>query len=168
MLIPRRGRTHCEAMYKCALHSHFGILAHRNNCDIILGSAVQRNEKMSQDQIEKLEQKQAQIKAQIQLIRNREATKQRKIDTRKKILAGSAVLDAARKDPAAQEKLTKLLDSFLTAGRDRKLFDLPIKEKPATEIEISENHHEAVQVSNDINQPEPKRDLLQSMRDKFS
>ena len=123
---------------------------------------------MSNAQIEKLEQKQAQLKAKIQLIRNREATKQRKIETRKKILAGSAVLDAACKDPAAQEKLTKLLDSFLTADRDRKLFDLPIKAKSATETEKSENYHEAVQVSHDINQPEQKRDLLQSMRDKFS
>ena len=123
---------------------------------------------MSNEQIEKLEQKQAQLKAKIQLIRNREAAKQRKIETRKKILAGSAVLDAARKDPASQEKLTKLLDSFLTAERDRKLFDLPIKAKPATETEKSENHHEVIQMSNDVNQPEQKRDLLQSMRDKFS
>ena len=123
---------------------------------------------MSNEQLEKLEQKQEQLKAKIQLIRNREATKQRKIETRKKILAGSAVLDAARKDPAAQEKLTKLLDSFLTAERDRKLFDLPIKEKLETETEKSDNHHETVQVSDDINQPKQKRDLLQSMRDTFS
>ena len=129
---------------------------------------MRESENMSNDQIEKLEQKQAQLKAQIQLIKNREAAKQRKIETRKKILAGSAVLDAARKDPASQEKLTKLLDSFLTAERDRKLFDLPIKEKSATETETSEIHHEAVQVSNDSSQTELKRDLLQSMKDKFS
>ena len=123
---------------------------------------------MSNEQIEKLEQKQAQLKTKIQLIRNREAAKQRKIETRKKILAGSAVLDAERKDPAAQEKLTKLLDNFLTAERDRKLFDLPIKEKPETETEKPENHPESVQTSNDFSQSEQKRDLLQSMKDKFS
>ena len=99
---------------------------------------------MSNEQLEKLEQKQAQLKAKIQLIRNREATKQRKIDTRKKILAGSAVLDSVKKDPAAQAKLTQLLDGFLTADRDRKLFDLPLKEKtenqtPLPAADSSEN-----------------------------
>ena len=122
---------------------------------------------MSNDQIEKLEQKQAQLKAKIQLIRNREATKQRKIETRKKILAGAAVLDAAKKDPAAQEKLTKLLDSFLKTDRDRKLFDLPVEEKQASSSNESNSSNDINQTQSHVAQPERRYDPMQEMRNKL-
>ena len=51
--------------------------------------------------------------------------KERKRDTRQKILAGACVLDRAAKDPDSARHLKEILDAFLERDRDRALFDLP-------------------------------------------
>ena len=50
--------------------------------------------------------------------------KERKRDTRRKILAGSWVLSIAENDQAAAKRLRKGLDEFLERERDRELFGL--------------------------------------------
>ena len=72
-----------------------------------------------------LELKKQQIAYRIVRLRNQESARQRKIDTRRKILAGAWVLHQAERDPAARQRLIQDLDGFLVHPRDRELFDLP-------------------------------------------
>ena len=58
-------------------------------------------------------------------LRTVESTKERKRDTRRKILAGACVLNRADKDPDAARHLKEILDAFLTKPQDRAVFDLP-------------------------------------------
>ena len=58
--------------------------------------------------------------------------KERKRDTRRKILAGSWVLAVAEKDQAAGLRLRKGLDEFLERDQDRELFGLTPREERAT------------------------------------
>ncbi|MCD9468960.1 hypothetical protein [Photobacterium iliopiscarium] len=64
--------------------------------------------------------------------KNREREKSRKEETRKKILIGAMVLDGMSKNQDYQSKMLKNIDKYLTAERDRKLFNLtPINENDA-------------------------------------
>lgn len=56
--------------------------------------------------------------------KNREREKLRKEETRKKILIGAMVLDGMSKNQDYQSNILKNLDKYLTAERDRKLFNL--------------------------------------------
>lgn len=91
-----------------------------------------------QDKINKLKQKQDILKARIQLIENREKTRERKLDTRRKILVGSYFLDKFRRDDNYDE-LVKIMDNFLTREIDRKLFDLHNDKEEEDYAENQEN-----------------------------
>ena len=52
----------------------------------------------------------------------REKTRDRKIDTRRKVLLGGALIAHARSDPAAAAYLDQLLRNWI-GDRDRKVFD---------------------------------------------
>lgn len=84
---------------------------------------------------EKLEKKIKQrdiLNAQIRQIQSRENRKKRKEDTRRKILAGAAVLDEAEANAAYKNALYELLKRFLTRNDDRALFGLlPLPAIPA-------------------------------------
>ena len=80
--------------------------------------------KSADERIAELEQQKQQIANRIARLRTIESTKARKIDTRRKILAGACVLDRADKDQAAARHLKESLDAFLTKPQDRALFDL--------------------------------------------
>ena len=84
--------------------------------------------KSAEERIAELEQQKQQIANRIARLRTIESTKERKRDTRRKILAGACVLDRADKDQDAARHLRKILDAFLTKPQDRALFDLPPKE----------------------------------------
>ncbi len=85
--------------------------------------------KSADERIAELEQQKQQIANRIARLRTIESTKARKLDTRRKILAGARVLDRADKDPASARNLKKeILDAFLTKPQDRALFDLEPKE----------------------------------------
>ena len=81
-------------------------------------------EKKIEAQLEKLKQ----LKAQKQAIEAREKTKQkereRKDDTRRKILLGSYLIKKMQNE-ANKEKILAELNEYLTENRDRQLFDLP-------------------------------------------
>ena len=74
--------------------------------------------------LEKLLQKEAQLKAQIQQAKAVERTLERKRDTRRKILIGAAVM--ARVDSGRWPKadLLEMMDGFLTRPNERDLFEL--------------------------------------------
>ena len=79
--------------------------------------------------LEELLKKREQLNAQIQKARSRESAQKRKEDTRRKILLGALMMQMMEKGELERDKILKKLDGFLTRDIDRKLFDLPLKEK---------------------------------------
>ena len=75
------------------------------------------------EKLEELRQKEAQIKAQIQQLKKREQTEERKKDTRRKIIIGGAVLAKIKRGEWNYHQLVSLLDNELKNDRDRALFD---------------------------------------------
>lgn len=76
---------------------------------------------MAETELEKAEKRYAQAKARLQGIRNREATKQRKMDTRRKVILGGALLDLSERDSNAATMLDRLIRN-LAREQDRKAF----------------------------------------------
>lgn len=60
-----------------------------------------------------------------QRLENAERVKERKRDTRRKVLTGAAVITAAKTNPQLAKLLDQARDRHLTRPRDRALFDLP-------------------------------------------
>ena len=77
-----------------------------------------------QTKLDKLIEKEKQLKAQIASEKAKIANEARKLETRKKILIGSYFLQQYEKK---MPELIKLLDPFLTRDKDRAVFDLPPK-----------------------------------------
>ena len=74
--------------------------------------------------LDSLKKKRDIINARIRLMQNREQSKERKDNTRRKILIGSYYLEQANKNNSF-DSVVKLMDSYLTRDSDRMLFDLP-------------------------------------------
>jgi hypothetical protein len=74
--------------------------------------------------LELLLEKEAQLKAQIQLAKAAERTLEKKRDTRRKILIGAAVLARVERGEWPQRDLAMMMDGFLTRPHERELFDL--------------------------------------------
>jgi len=83
-----------------------------------------KNEQPKREKIQKLKEKRDALNARIQMIESREKTRERKEETRRKILVGAYFLDEYRKTNQ-MNTLIKKLDAFLERNSDRKLFDLP-------------------------------------------
>ena len=82
--------------------------------------------------LESLKKKQDQLKAQIQALEAAEKTREKKRDTRRKILIGAYYLDKAIKENRFDE-IVKLMDGYLNRNSDRMLFDLlPLEEKSSS------------------------------------
>ena len=58
-------------------------------------------------------------------IEAKESEKQRKLDTRRKVLVGAAILEEVEAGGFSKEKLLKILDARVTRLGDRQLFELP-------------------------------------------
>ena len=76
---------------------------------------------MAETELERAEKRYAQAKARLQGLRNREATRQRKLDTRRKVILGGALLDLAERDSGAAAMLDRLVRN-LAREQDRKAF----------------------------------------------
>ena len=76
---------------------------------------------MAETELERAEKRFAQAKARLQALRNREATKQRKVDTRRKVILGGALVDLAGRDDRAAEMLERLVRN-LVREQDRAAF----------------------------------------------
>ena len=74
-------------------------------------------------QIQELEEKLRQERAQLDRLKARKVQESRKADTRRKILVGAVVVARAKHDPEFYARLLTWLDEGLTAPRDRALFD---------------------------------------------
>jgi hypothetical protein len=80
---------------------------------------------MATNKLDRLRDKKKIIAEQIRREENRLNAKKRKDETRRKILAGAAVLSEAEARADFKTFLFKLLDRFLTKQDDRALFNLP-------------------------------------------
>lgn len=78
-------------------------------------------------QIEKLKRQKEIIEARLQKAEARYKERERKEETRRKILLGAYFLEKLRKE-GTLESIKQDLDNFLTRNSDRKLFGLPMLE----------------------------------------
>ena len=69
------------------------------------------------------ERKVSALRNQMRRVQSRLNTRERKRDTRWKILIGGTVLARAAKDPAAAERLNRMMDEALSENRDRQLLE---------------------------------------------
>lgn len=76
---------------------------------------------MAETELERAEKRFAQARARLQALRNREATKQRKLDTRRKVILGGALVDLAARDDNAATMLDRLIRN-LAREQDRSAF----------------------------------------------
>ncbi|MFQ8433735.1 mobilization protein [Amaricoccus sp. W119] len=76
---------------------------------------------MAETELERAEKRFAQARARLQALRNREATKQRKLDTRRKVILGGALVDLAVRDDNAAAMLDRLIRN-LAREQDRSAF----------------------------------------------
>ena len=76
---------------------------------------------MAETELERAEKRYAQAKARLQALKNREATRQRKLDTRRKVILGGALMDLAERDSNAVAMLDRLIRN-LSREQDRKAF----------------------------------------------
>ena len=76
---------------------------------------------MAETELERAEKRYEQARARLQALRNREATKSRKIDTRRKVILGGALMDLATRDAGAAALLDRLIRN-LPREQDRKAF----------------------------------------------
>lgn len=77
--------------------------------------------------LESLKKQQEQLKAKIQALEASESSRERKRETRRKILVGAYYLDKMRSDNKFNE-LVSLMDAYLSRDSDRVLFNLPPSE----------------------------------------
>ena len=76
---------------------------------------------MAETELERAEKRYEQAKARLQALRNREATRQRKLETRRKVILGGALLDLAERDSRAAAMVDRLIRN-LVRDQDRKAF----------------------------------------------
>jgi hypothetical protein len=77
---------------------------------------------MTNEKLERLKKQKQVLEARIRQEQNRENKAKRKAATRRKILAGAAVLDEAESNAAYKNTLYELLARFLIRDDDRALF----------------------------------------------
>lgn len=80
---------------------------------------------MDSERVKKLKEQKKVIEQRLRKEQTRDKRKERKDETRRKILAGAWVLDEAKQRADFKEFVYGKLDSFLTRPADRVLFDLP-------------------------------------------
>ncbi|MEO9779019.1 MAG: hypothetical protein ABJH07_08450 [Sedimentitalea sp.] len=77
---------------------------------------------MADSNLEKLQRQYEQAKARLQSARARKAAKDRKLDARRKIILGGALIEKASRDPEVTRLLMSLV-AGLARAQDRKAFD---------------------------------------------
>ncbi|GAA4226397.1 hypothetical protein GCM10022290_33340 [Sagittula marina] len=76
---------------------------------------------LAETELERAEKRYAQAKARLQALKNRESTRQRKLETRRKVILGGALMDLAERDTGAAAMLDRLIRN-LPREQDRKAF----------------------------------------------
>lgn len=81
--------------------------------------------------LEKALEKQRKIDERVRTLQARDRAKERKADTRRKILIGGVIMARIKRGEWPEDKLRSMLDKELKENRDRVLFDLPPLAPPA-------------------------------------
>jgi len=81
---------------------------------------------MADSRLKRLLDKRDAVNARIRQEQNKLQASERKRDTRRKVLAGAAVLEWAKRDTDFSKKLNAELRAFLVRDADRELFGLPV------------------------------------------
>lgn len=76
---------------------------------------------LAETELERAEKRYVQAKARLQALKNRESTRHRKLDTRRKVILGGALMDLAERDSGAAAMLDRLIRN-LPREHDRKAF----------------------------------------------
>jgi hypothetical protein len=77
---------------------------------------------LAETELDRAEKRYGQAKARLLALKNREATKARKLDTRRKIILGGALVDLAERDSNAAAMIERLVRN-LPREQDRKAFE---------------------------------------------
>jgi hypothetical protein len=80
---------------------------------------------MTDNKLKRLIEKRNTVNARIKQEQNKQRAGERKSDTRRKVLAGAAVLEWAKRDTEFSSRLITELKAFLVRDDDRALFGLP-------------------------------------------
>ena len=75
----------------------------------------------AEDALARAERQYEQARARLQALRARQATRERKLDTRRKVILGGALVELAGRDGGARAMLDRLVDG-LSREHDRKAF----------------------------------------------
>ena len=89
---------------------------------------------MAETELERAEKRYAQAKARLLALKNREATKARKLDTRRKIILGGALVDLGMRDSNTAAMIERLIRN-LPREQDRKAFEGWDAKQPASKAE---------------------------------
>jgi hypothetical protein len=87
------------------------------------------------ERLERLQRQKAAIEAKIARLNAQQSAQQRRIDTRRKIIAGALALAHCAFDQAFRDTMMTLFDSNLVKPADRALFNLP----PRPEVSTNES-----------------------------
>ena len=106
-----------------------GMTKHMTNKLEDIKKKLEKLDKEARDKKAKIEAeakgKSEKLKNQLKRLEQAETAKERKRDSRRKIVAGSAFLAHMEKDPAFADQARGILQKYLTRDIDRELFDLP-------------------------------------------
>ena len=97
--------------------------------------------RLAETELARAEKRYEQAKARLQALRNREAARNRKLDTRRKVILGGALMDLAERDTGAAAMMDRLIRN-LVRDQDRKAFtdsDIPSPAR-ASESEQPNGH----------------------------
>ena len=81
---------------------------------------------MESSRRERLKQQELQLKERIKRCNASEGKQNKKIDTRRKVLAGAAILAKVERGDWPEEGFLKMMDAFLSRPSDRLVFGLPV------------------------------------------
>jgi len=104
--------------------------------------------KTKETKLAKLKKQQVQLKARIQVLEASEKSRERKRETRRKILIGAYYLDKVRQENRWEEIATKM-DGYLKRDSDRALFELASLTKAAGTGKTADQKSAVVDTSTD-------------------
>ena len=106
--------------------------------------------------IDKIQQRIEELKEQLRQEKAKESARQRKIDTRKKILLGAMLMHWVDKGRFKETELLEELDQFLVRDTDRALFNLSKKSHDTTSQTNSSQSSSPAQTSDELKDLERK------------
>lgn len=114
---------------------------------------------MPSPQRERLEKQALRVKERIKKCEAREGKQNKKIDTRRKVLAGAAILAKVERGDWSEEGFRKMMDAFLSRPSERSLFGLPILEETSEQSEESSPENSDTDLMNDLQTNEDHPEL---------